>query len=517
MTEPLRLEETPPPAEANYRALIHGAPYGVFRARFDGRLLEVNPALTRMLGYDSPSDLLGVNFVTDLFREPREPVQVIERLKLASQPNGIEVEWKRKDGTPIAVRLSGRLIRHPGGHLVGLEAFAEDVTERRRVEEQLRQTHRIEVVERLAGGVAHEFNNLLMIISGRGELLHNRLSANDPALRDLAIIQDTVRRAAALIQQLLAFGRRQVFDPRAVALDDVIADLAPMLRALMGEDVELLIVPGSRHSQIQGDPPLLQQVLMNLALNAREAMPHGGRLTIQTANIEIDETVVSRYPGICPGPHVVLAVSDTGIGMDARTRARIFEPFFTTKEVGEGPGLGLSAVYGMVKQHQGGIVVDSAPSQGSTFKIYLPRVEEVAPAVESEPPLTPPPLSSETVLLVEDEAGVRAVTRESLRVHGYSVLEAADAREAIRICEQHEGPIDLLLTDVVMPGLSGPELAHRLAALRPAMKVLYMSGYDERTLAQHGVGSGTALLHKPFTTATLGHKVRELLDRQETI
>lgn len=518
MTNLTRLTKTPLQPEADYRALIEGAAVGVLRSRLDGKLLDANPALARMLGYESTAQLLEVNLVTDIYRAPREHAQVIERLRSVSRTDGIEVEWKRKDGTPITVRLHGRLVQHRDGHLNGLEVFAEDVTERRLREERLRQAQKIEAVEHLAGGLAHEFNNLLMIIMGRSELLLDRLGPQNPSARDITIIQDTARRAATLIQQLLAFGRRHVFEPSAVDLDALIADLHPMLRALVGEEIEMLIVPGTGGGLAHGDPRLLQQALVNLALNAREAMPQGGRLTIQTANIEIDGAFAPQHLGLPPGPHVVLAVSDTGIGMDPETRARIFEPFFTTKEVGEGPGLGLSAVYGIVKQHKGDLVVESVPGQGSSLKIYLPRVEKDTPqAGDPKEALRPVPKGSETVLLVEDEAAVRAVTRESLRVNGYSVLEAADAREAIRICEQHEGPIDLLLTDVVMPGLSGPELAHRLTALRPAMKVLYMSGYDERTLVGHGVGSGMAVLHKPFTTATLGHKVRELLDRQGTI
>lgn len=515
MGEPPRLDAAPRQADASARALIHRAAYGIFRSRLDGTLVKVNPALARMLGYESATNLLAVNLVTDVYRDPYAHAQVVEHLQAGDRPDGIEVEWKRKDGTPITVRLSGWLVQARDGSLDGLEAFVEDVTERRRQEEHLRHTHQLEAVERLAGGVAHEFNNLLMIMTGRSELLRESLHPDDPALRHLTIIQDTARRAAALIQQLLAFGQTHTFEPQTLDPDALIADLIPMLRALLGEDIELVVVPRSRRDTVHGDPRFLQQALMNLALNAREAMPQGGRLTIQAANIEIDEAF-PPHPGVRPGPHVVLAVSDTGVGMDQETRARIFEPFFTTKEVGEGPGLGLSAVYGIVKQHKGNLVVESVPGRGSSFKIYLPRMErDTTQAGDPREALRPAPKGSETVLLVEDEAAVRAVTQESLLVHGYNVLEAADPADALRICEHHRQPIHLLLTDVVMPGLSGPDLARRLASLRPDMKVLYMSGYDQPTLGHHGISDDAAVLHKPFSATSLARRVRELLDQCE--
>ncbi len=498
--------------ETGYRELIQRASYGIFRARTDGRFLDVNPALVTMLGYDSAEDLRKVHAITDVYRDPSELTRVLDLLARDERARGVEVEWKRRDGTPIIVQLSGRAVRSPSGQVTTIEAFAEDLTQQRLFEEQLRQTHKIEAVGRLAGGIAHEFNNLLLIIMGRSELLLDRLPPEDSSRRDITIIQDTAKRAATLIQQLLAFGGKQAFRPEEVDLDGLIADLAPMLRALIGEDIELVIVPRSGGARVHGDPRQLQQVIMNLAVNARDAMPKGGRLTIQTLNLVIDHAFPPRHSGAKLGPHVLLVVSDTGIGMDPDTRARIFDPFFTTKDVGEGTGLGLSAVNGIVRQHHGHVVVESEPDRGSTFKIYLPQLEEPGRVSQPEELRTPVGEAAGTILLVEDEAAVRTLMRENLLLHGYTVLEAADAGEALLISERHAGPIHLLLTDVVMPRMSGPELAQRLRSVYPAMKALFISGYDENALRQHGVlAAGTPLLQKPFMIAQLARKVRDML------
>ncbi len=382
-----------------------------------------------------------------------------------------------------------------------------------RTRDQLTQAQKMEAIGRLAGGVAHDFNNLLTVMTGRCQLTLARLRPDDPVCRDIELIRKTADRAAALTRQLLAFSRKQMLQPKVLDLNAVVKDMHAMLRRLIGEDIDLVIAPGSGLGRIKADPGQLEQVIVNLVINSRDAMPQGGRLVLETASVELDDAFVWQHPGARPGPHVMLAVSDTGCGMDAKTQAHLFEPFFTTKEKGKGTGLGLSTVYGIVKQHDGYISVESEPGRGSTFKIYLPRVQDAAERVAGGPSVTEPRRGTETVLLVEDEEEVRALTWEVLRESGYRVLEAANGDDALLTSERHAGPIHLLLTDVVMPLMSGPELAQRLAPLRQEMKVLYMSGYTEEALGHHGVlDPGIKLLSKPFTPTDLAQKVREVLD-----
>ncbi len=379
---------------------------------------------------------------------------------------------------------------------------------------QLVQAQKIQAVGQLAGGIAHDFNNLITVIAGRTDLLLRRLRAEDPLRRDIDVISQTADRAANLTRQLLAFSRKQVLEPRVVDLNAVVTDLTPMLQRLIGENIALVTAldPGLGH--VTADARQFEQVIMNLAINARDAMPNGGQLTLETANIDLDATYARQHPGVSPGPHVMLAVSDTGVGMDAETQARLFEPFFTTKGPGKGTGLGLSTVYGIVKQSGGNIWVYSEVGRGTTFKIYLPRVDR---PVDHAGPVTPvkgPSQGSETILLVEDETAVRELARDVLAAQGYTVLEAAHGPEAILISERHTGLIHLLLTDVVMPQMSGRVLAERLRSTRPEMQVLYMSGYTENAVVRHGVlDPGTAFLQKPFTPAGLAAAVREVLDQ----
>jgi signal transduction histidine kinase len=384
----------------------------------------------------------------------------------------------------------------------------------RRAEEQLQQWQKLEAIGRLAGGVAHDFNNLLTVIIGRCEMLKAR--ATDEATRPgLALIHQTAQRAAALTRQLLAFSRKQVLRPQPLDLNAVVEGIAPMLRRLIGEDVELETRLAPRIGRVSADPSQLEQVIVNLAVNARDAMPHGGRLTMATAPVELDAGYVRRHPGSQIGRHVKLEISDTGHGMSPETLARIFEPFFTTKPVGQGTGLGLSTVYGIVKQSGGGIWAYSEPGRGTVFKVYLPVTD--ADAGLPETPAVPEsvPRGTETILLSEDEAQVRELARDVLTALGYTVLEAKTSIEAVSMCSTHPGAIDLLLTDVVMPGFSGPELADRLAADRPTMKTLFMSGYTDHAIVHRGVlADGVAYLEKPFTVETLGRTVREVLDRR---
>jgi len=387
--------------------------------------------------------------------------------------------------------------------------------ELKQTQDQLTQAQKMEAVGRLAGGIAHDFNNLLMVVMGRTQLMLRRLQAEDPLSRDLDLINTTMKRAADLTRQLLAFSRKQVLQPKVLDLNAVVTNIDPMLRRLIGEHIEAVMVLDPALGPVKADPAQLEQVILNLAVNARDAMPQGGRLTIETANVELDTAYARRRPGASPGPHVMLAVSDTGCGMDAETQARLFEPFFTTKGAGKGTGLGLSTVYGIVKQSGGNICVYSEPGRGTTFKIYLPRVEETVEreGVQPGPEVAQPPKPSETVLLVEDEDGVRELVRDILQENGYSVLEARDGAEALQLSGRHPGPIHLLLTDVVMPQISGRALADQLVPRRPEMKVLYMSGYTENAVVHHGVlDQGTAFLQKPVTAEALAQKVRQVLE-----
>ncbi len=394
----------------------------------------------------------------------------------------------------------------------------ESITEQKRAEEALRrneehvrQMQKMEAVGRLAGGVAHDFNNLLTVITGRSQLLLRRLREADPVRRDLALIQKTAERATALTRQLLAFSRKQVLQPRVVSVEAVVSGLAPMLQRLLGEDIELDIAAPAAASPVKVDPGQLEQVIVNLAVNARDAMPRGGRLAIEIAAVELDERRASHLGALEAGPHVMLVVSDSGIGIDPDTLPRIFEPFFTTKGPGHGTGLGLATVYGIVQQHQGAIAVESVREQGTTFRVYLPMTSEpLEPADERTAGL---PGGAETILLVEDEHEVRTLARDILEQAGYTVLEAGNGQEALEISRRYTESIQLLLTDVIMPSMSGRELAERIDHVRPGLKVLYMSGYTDDVLGPRALLAGErVVLQKPFTPEALAKTIRTALD-----
>jgi len=413
----------------------------------------------------------------------------------------------RKDGTTFPVEISLSPLTTEADTLV---AAVRDITARRELEEQFRQVQKMEAVGRLAGGVAHDFNNILGVILGHSQILLGGMAPNDPRRTRVEQIVSASERAAGLTRQLLAFSRRQVFETRVLDLNETIAAVIKMLGRLIGEDVALTFRPGESLGRVRADPTQIEQVLMNLAVNARDAMPDGGRLVIETANADMDDDYVRVHAGSAAGRYVCIAVSDTGHGMTREVQAHIFEPFFTTKEPGKGTGLGLSTVYGVVKQSEGFIYVYSEPAHGTTFKIYLPAVKgEVERAAE------PPPArrGSETVLLVEDEEGLRELIAELLVENGYHVLAAGDPTKAIETAERYEGVIHLLLTDVVMPQMKGRELANRVQARRPDVRVLYMSGYTEDAIVNRGVlESGISLISKPFTQEALSRKLRDLLD-----
>ncbi len=510
ITERALAEEALRRSEANYRSLVANAPYGIYRVNREGRMLAVNPALVEMLGYDSEEELLRLNEGRDIYREPADRDRLVERHWGGDGFGGIEVMWKKKDGTFITVQLAGRPVPDEHGEVLYAEVVAQDVTERRALEQQLRQAQKMEAVGRLAGGIAHDFNNLLMVIGGHTDMIRRRLGPESPVDRNAHEIQRAAERAASLTQQLLAFSRKQMVQPRVLDLNVVVADMESMLRRLIGEHIEFVTSLAADLGRVLADEAQIEQVVLNLGLNARDAMPHGGRLLVETANTALDEEYARQHAGARPGPYVLLAVHDTGVGMDKETQAQIFEPFFTTKEVGKGTGLGLSTVYGIVKQSGGYIWVESALGRGSTFQVYLPHVEAEAEPERVEAPAEGVQRGGETILVVEDEAALRKLAREFLEGNGYRVLEAENGADALRVADAHGGRIHALVTDVVMPAMPGRELAERLTALRPDTRVLFMSGYtDDVRLGR--LGPGQIFLQKPFTLDTLVRKLRELL------
>ena len=432
-----------------------------------------------------------------------------------------EFEAKRRDGEVFPTEHSVALLRDAAGEEMGLVSIVRDITERRRaederhkLEDQLRMSQKMEAIGSLAGGVAHDFNNLLSVILSYTSFAVQQTSAGDPLREDLLEVHKAAERAVGLVRQLLAFSRKQVLQPVTLSLNQVVVEIDKMLRRILGEDIDLVQVLTPDLGVIHADPGQIEQVLMNLVVNARDAMPEGGKLTIETSNVQLDDQYAAAHVGVVPGSYVLLAVTDTGCGMDEQIRARLFEPFFTTKTTGKGTGLGLSTVYGIVKQSRGNIWVYSEPGQGPTFKIYLPCASATATDPASQPaPVAATTQSSETVLVVDDEAALLRVAKRILEAAGYSVLTAAAGEEALRVSAEHSGKIHVLLTDVVMPQMSGRVLAKELTAARPGIKVIYMSGYTDNAIVHHGVlDPGTHFVSKPFTTSQLTRKVRDVLD-----
>jgi PAS domain S-box-containing protein len=508
--------------ERRYRSLFENANDPIATFALDGTVTSANPEAERMMGY-SAAELSGRHFSEFAHPDSVEQVEDCARLVLsgARVPPAFEAVMIRKDGTQVTVEGRGSAIRDDQGRVVGCQVIYRDMTERKRAEEalrqseaQLRQSQKMEAVGRLAGGVAHDFNNLLTVITGRTELLLARLPVDDPRRRDLELVKKASARAAALTHQLLAFSRKQMLQPRVLDLNGVVAGMAQMLEPLIGENIDLITMLDPGLGRVKADPGQIEQIIVNLAVNARDAMPQGGRLTIETANVELDEAFVEAHPGSSAGAHAMLCVRDTGTGMTAEIQAHVFEPFFTTKGVGKGTGLGLATVYGIVTQHEGYVRAESAPGVGTAVSIYLRRVPadtEGAASLLSDARM---PVASETVLVVEDESELRALATELLDGAGYAVLSAGSPNEALEVVRRHRGPIHLLLTDVVMPEMSGRDLAGRLQPVHPEMRVLYMSGYTDDAIVHHGVlDPGTALLQKPFTPDGLTRMVREVLTR----
>jgi two-component system cell cycle sensor histidine kinase/response regulator CckA len=496
---------------------------GILVVDVDGRFISSNRRFADMWGVprstiETPSDDHVLLAVLEKLADPDEFVAKLTQLH-ANPAERSHDEVRLKDGRTLD-RYSAPM-RDAVGKNFGRVWFFRDITARKRGEEereeieaQLRMSQRLEAVGKLAGGIAHDFNNLLSVILSYTGFALERVQPGDPLEEDLHEVKKSGERAAGLTRQLLAFSRKQVLQPESISLNHVAEGIEKMLRRILGEDIDFVQRLAPDLGVIHADPGQMEQVLMNLVVNARDAMPEGGKLTIETCNVEIDEEYAARHVAVVPGPYVQLSVTDTGSGMDAQTRSRLFEPFFTTKAKGKGTGLGLSTVYGIVKQSGGNVWVYSELGRGTTFKIFLPRdPSAVAPVVAAPPAVPRRSTGTETILLVEDEEALRRVAKRMLDASGYTVLAAAGGEEAIRIVAQHEGGIQLLLTDVVMAGMGGRTLAHELVKARPELKILYMSGYTDDAIVHHGVlEAGTHFLAKPFTAPDLLRKVREVLD-----
>jgi PAS domain S-box-containing protein len=512
-------------AEERLRRFLDCSPDGMLIVDDQGRITYANTTVKRILGYET-QELVGQP-IESLVPAGLRSAHAAARARYTTAPllrpmgNGLDLRGLRADGTEVPLEIALSPFRDSGADYV--LATIRDVTDRKRIEaelrateEQLRQSQKMEAIGQLAGGIAHDFNNLLMVISGYAETLSEQLDPADPRRTDVEQIRHAGARAADLVHQLLAFSRKQVLQPRVLDLNSVVSQTEGMLRRVLRENIRLVTSLSPELHRIEVDPGQVEQIILNLVVNARDAMPEGGRLTIETANVDLDENYVRDHVFARAGPHVMLGVSDTGNGMDAATRRRIFEPFFTTKGLGKGTGLGLSTVYGIVKQSGGNIWVYSEPGQGTTFKVYFPRTDKDS-TLEPEPKAPQRAAIGETsgtILVVEDEPAVRTFVCNVLRKAGYVVLPAGDPDEALSISREHAGRVRLLLTDVVLPRMSGRLLAEKLAVQRPDMRVLYMSGYTDNVIVDRGVlKPGMAFLEKPVMPATLLDKVHEVLSR----
>ncbi len=496
-------------SEERYRFLFEANPHPMW-IYDDGSLglLAVNDTAVNHFGY-SRAEMLEIKIPDLLLRTENGAVDLAALKKMLEQ--GGMGSIRKKDGSVAYVEFASHSLPFGGGTTRLLSV--DDITERRKLEDQLRQSQKMEAVGRLAGGVAHDFNNLLTIIAGYGSLVLEQLPAETSAAGYLTEVLKASERAASLTRQLLAFSRQQVLAPRLVDFNDLVTSVEKMMQRLIGENIEVVTILNPRLGQVKADPGQIEQVVMNLIVNSRDAMPKGGQITIETSNVELDKAYAHDHPEVKPGPYVLLAVSDTGIGMDAQVQKRIFEPFFTTKEKGQGTGLGLSMVYGIVRQSGGHIWVYSELNVGTVFKLYFPRSPETELSLPSRVSPSRGARGSETILLMEDEAPLRALVESVLKSKGYKVLAPKEVHKALEICRDHSGPIHLLLTDVVMPKMSGRELAEQVLAIHKNTKVVYMSGYTNDAIVQHGVlDSGVAFVQKPFSPEAIARKVREVLD-----
>jgi len=497
--------------EEALQSLVDNAPFGICRTSIEKDCYEtVNSTFREMLGGYSVEEALQLKISKQVWADPKGRDRMIEILRQNSRIKGFETTFQRRDGSPMPVRISGSLIRDVDG-TEHFEGYVEDMTLQSTLEQQVRQAQKLEAVGRLAGGMAHDFNNVLVVIKLSTELMLCQITPDNPLTKPLLQVSNAADRAAALTRQMLAFGRQQMMQTRIINLNSVVSETSHMLRRVIGEDIELVTKLSDSVENSRLDPDQVTQVILNLAVNARDAMPEGGTLHIETASVDLDDAYTKTHPPVRPGRYVMLAVSDTGTGIDKSVLPHIFDPFFTTKEVGKGTGLGLSIVYGIVKQSGGYIWAYSEPEYGTTFKLYFPVTAAPleGPVARTETIFHP---TGQWVLLVEDEALIRGNVSECLRQLGYQVLEAENGEKALRLCEEHRGRIDLVLTDLVMPGMSGHELAGELAQHHPEIKLLFMSGYTEDSAARRDILlKGSPFLQKPFSVSDLSNAVQQAL------
>ncbi|MDD5543721.1 MAG: PAS domain S-box protein [Acidobacteriia bacterium] len=513
VTERKRAQEALEVSEERYRKFFEEDISGDYISTPDGRLLACNPTFLKIFGFSSLQEALSTNVQT-LFAQPESRRGYLALLSGKKKLERFGVEFKKRDGTRIYAIESSFGTFDESGNLLEIKGYIFDDTERKRLEEQFLQAQKMEAIGRLAGGVAHDFNNLLTAILGYSDLIQRRTTSDQWLQHHIDEIRKAAERATALTRQLLTFSRKQVIQPKVFNLNVVLTDMEKMLRRLISEDVDLRMDLEPRLSTIKSDPNQIEQVLMNLVINARDAMPHGGRVVIRTENVTLDKSVYLGSENLQPGQYAAITVSDNGSGIDAETLGHVFEPFFTTKEVGKGTGLGLSTVYGIVKQSNGAISVESAPGQGTTFKILFPAVGERVEESIRDSTAGPAAGGSETILLVEDEDAIRELGKEILEMHGYRVLVAGNAQKAAEIIRTISGRIDLLITDVVMPGMGGQDLAQMVQSVQPLIKILFVSGYAEDVILKQGsLPPGRAFLQKPYVVSALTQKVREVLAR----
>ena len=503
-------------SEADYSALVEHATYGIYRSSVEGKFLAVNTALITMLGYESRAELMAVDLAEHVYADPEELARVTDQCRESSTVEGIELEWRHKDGSPIAVRLSGRAVSDETGEPERFEFIVEDVTTRRVLENQLRQSQKMEAIGQLTGGVAHDFNNILQVIQGHVDLMAQDLPREAKALRgELRAMQDEARRGAELVKKLMAFSRREELFTESLDLVEVTTQLAGTLRRLLPEHIEIQVHAPETGNTVLADRNAVEQIVVNLATNARDAMPNGGLLRIETRRAWLDEEHRSTYGWGEPGAYVCVTVSDTGVGMDESTKQRVFEPFFTTKPVGEGTGLGMAMIYGLVKQHNGFIHVYSEPEQGTTVRIYFPLAPGETDLAAEEYVVQEPRGGTETILVVEDQLHVRNLTKRLLEGVGYEVLVAADGEEGLQIFRAHQSDIALVLSDVILPKLTGPELHRTVRAETGPVRFMFMSGYTGRDLrARVQLDHRMPFIDKPWMATDLLMRVREVLDHE---
>jgi two-component system cell cycle sensor histidine kinase/response regulator CckA len=514
VTQRIEAEEALRESREHLRSLVDQAPFGICRKSFlADRFESVNPALCQMLGY-SPEELLTLPLATQMYANRGDRLQFNELLNRSGRLQGHELTFLKKDGSPIRLRVSAILTKHDDEKLDRVEAYFEDLTKEGALEQQVRAVQKLEAVGRLAGGVAHDFNNILVVIKLSTEMMLSQIGPENPLSKPLLQVSNAANRAAALTKQMLAFSRRQVMQPRVISINSIVNDTSHMLRRIIGEDVSLEIKLAENLANTKLDPDQLGQIIMNLAVNSRDAMPGGGRLAIETANVELDEAYAKTHPPVQPGRFVSLTVSDSGTGIAKADLPHVFEPFFTTKDSGKGTGLGLSIVYGIVKQSGGYIWVYSEPGQGTTFELYFPTTGAPLEGVPSRAEVSGH-ATGQTILVVEDEPAIRGHVVDCLQQMGFTVLEADSGEAALELCGKQNATIDLVMTDLIMSGMGGKAMAGKLAERFPNIQILYTSGYTEdKDIRREITQEGNSFLEKPFSVSDLSHAVHGLLALQ---